>query len=128
MSPSERPRSAAGRSSTVCTSGGQLVLAAVFEGRNDVRLEERPAPPAPKPGWLTVAVAYCGICGTDIEEITHGPNLVPTSPHPLTGQSLPVTLGHEGTGVVIARGDGVSIHEGTLVALEGTMTCGSCEW
>jgi (R,R)-butanediol dehydrogenase / meso-butanediol dehydrogenase / diacetyl reductase len=104
------------------------MLAAVFRGRNDVRLEERPAPSSLKPGWLTVAVTYCGICGTDIEEITHGPNLVPTSPHPLTGQSLPVTLGHEGTGVVVACGEGVRIEPGTRVALEGTLTCGTCEW
>lgn len=104
------------------------MLAAVFRGRDDVCLEERPAPSAPRAGWLTVAVSYCGICGTDIEEITRGPNLVPTSPHPLTGQSLPVTLGHEGAGIVIARGDGVGVDLGTPVALEGTMTCGTCEW
>ncbi len=104
------------------------MLAAVFHGRNDVRLEERPPPPPPEAGWVTVSVSYCGICGTDIEEITHGPNLVPTQPHPLTGKSLPVTLGHEGTGVVAARGDGVQIEVGTVVALEGTITCGTCEW
>ena len=104
------------------------MLAAVYRGRNNVRLEERPPLPLPPPGWLTVAVTYCGICGTDIEEITHGPNLVPTSPHPLTGKSLPITLGHEGTGVVVARGEDVQIELGTRVALEGTMTCGTCKW
>jgi (R,R)-butanediol dehydrogenase / meso-butanediol dehydrogenase / diacetyl reductase len=104
------------------------MLAAVFHGRNDVRLEERPEPAPPQPGWLNVSVAYCGICGTDIEEITHGPNLVPTSPHPLTGQSLPVTLGHEGAGTVVARGDGVDMEVGARVAFEGTITCGTCEW
>jgi len=102
--------------------------AAVYFGRDDVRLVDRPAPAPPARGWLTVAVSYCGICGTDIEEITEGPAIVPTEPHPLTGASLPITLGHEGTGSVTAVGAGVKLAPGDRVAIEGTMTCGDCTW
>src|ERR1700694_536812 len=89
------------------------VLAAVFHGRHDIRVEEWPSPPSPPPGWVTVAITYCGICGTDIEEYLHGPVVIPPTPHPLTGAHAPLVLGHEGTGVVVATGPGSDIETGT---------------
>ena len=77
------------------------MIAAVYHGRHDIREEEWPRPPSPPPGWVTVAVTYCGICGTDIEEYLHGPVVIPTTPHPLTGAHVALVLGHEGTGVVV---------------------------
>jgi (R,R)-butanediol dehydrogenase/meso-butanediol dehydrogenase/diacetyl reductase len=102
------------------------VLAAVYHGRNDIRVQEWPAPPSPPPGWVTVAVSYCGICGTDIEEYLHGPVVIPTTPHPLTGARAPLVLGHEGTGVVVATGAGAGIERGTRVGLENSVGCGLC--
>ncbi|HWO91138.1 MAG TPA: alcohol dehydrogenase catalytic domain-containing protein [Methylomirabilota bacterium] len=102
------------------------MLAAVYHGRHDVRVQEWPAPPHPQPGWVTVAITYCGICGTDIEEYLHGPVVIPTSPHPLTGAQAPLVLGHEGTGVVRAAGAGSGIDPGTRVGLENSVGCGLC--
>jgi (R,R)-butanediol dehydrogenase/meso-butanediol dehydrogenase/diacetyl reductase len=102
------------------------VLAAVYHGRRDIRVEDWPSPPAPPPGWVTVAVTYCGICGTDMEEYLHGPVVIPTTPHPLTGARLPLVLGHEGAGVVTAAGVGAGIEIGTRVGLENSVGCGHC--
>src|ERR1700730_4842693 len=102
------------------------VLAAVYHGRRDIRVEEWPAPPNPQPGWVTVAITYCGICGTDIDEYLHGPVVIPTAPHPLTGAHAPLVLGHEGAGIVIASGAGSGIEIGTRVGLENSVGCGHC--
>ena len=102
------------------------VLAAVYHGRRDIRVQDWPAPPTPPPGWVTVAVTYCGICGTDIEEYLHGPVVIPTTPHQLTGAHAPLVLGHEGAGVVVAVGAGSGIDTGTRVGLENSVSCGHC--
>jgi (R,R)-butanediol dehydrogenase/meso-butanediol dehydrogenase/diacetyl reductase len=103
------------------------MLATVYQGRHDVRSQEWPSPPAPPPGWVTVAVGFCGICGTDLDEILNGPVLIPTEPHPLTGRQLPLVLGHEGMGVVVAAGDGAGIAVGTRVGMENSVGCTTCE-
>jgi (R,R)-butanediol dehydrogenase / meso-butanediol dehydrogenase / diacetyl reductase len=102
------------------------MLAAVFHGRGDIRVEEWPAPPPPPPGWVTVAVTYCGICGTDTDEYVRGPVVIPTQPHPLTGAKAPLVLGHEGTGTVVATGAGVSIAVGARVGMENSVGCERC--
>src|SRR5712664_1926423 len=102
------------------------MLAAVYHGRHDVRVQEWPAPPKPPAGWVTVAIAYCGICGTDIDEYLHGPTVIPTTPHPLTSAKAPLVLGHEGAGVVVAAGAGAGIDPGTRVGLENSLGCGHC--
>jgi (R,R)-butanediol dehydrogenase/meso-butanediol dehydrogenase/diacetyl reductase len=102
------------------------VLAAVYHGRHDIRVQEWPAPPSPPDGWVTVAIAFCGICGTDIDEYLHGPVVIPTAPHPLTGARAPLVLGHEGAGVVTAAGPGAGIEPGTRVGLENSVGCGRC--
>ena len=53
----------------------------------------------PLPGMVEVAVAYCGVCGSDVAEYAHGPFAIRERPHPLSGQAPPVTLGHELAGV-----------------------------
>jgi (R,R)-butanediol dehydrogenase/meso-butanediol dehydrogenase/diacetyl reductase len=75
---------------------------------------------------VTVAVTWCGICGTDIDEYLHGPVVIPTSPHPLTGRHAPLVLGHEGTGVVVAAGSGSRLEVGLRVGLENSVGCGHC--
>lgn len=102
------------------------MLAAVFHGRRDIRVEEWPAPPPPPAGWVTVEITYCGICGTDTDEYVRGPVVIPTQPHPLTGAKAPLVLGHEGTGTVVATGAGVSIAPGTRVGLENSVGCERC--
>jgi (R,R)-butanediol dehydrogenase / meso-butanediol dehydrogenase / diacetyl reductase len=93
------------------------MLAAVFHGRDQVRVEERPLPPPPPPGWVQVAVGWCGICGTDLDELLRGPVLVP---------STPLVLGHEAAGTVLAAAAGVGFAVGDRVGLENTLGCGRC--
>ena len=44
------------------------MLAAVYRGKNDVRLETVPVPEI-GPGEILVKVNTCGICGTDLKKI-----------------------------------------------------------
>lgn len=81
--------------------------AAVYHGPNKVEVAEIPEPD-PAPGTVKLRVGFNGICGTDLHEYYAGPIFVPTSPHPLTHQELPLTLGHEFSGTITAVGDGVT--------------------
>ena len=53
--------------------------------------------PTPGPGEILVKVEGAGICGTDVHEYRYDP----------FGMA-PVVLGHEGTGEVVAIGEGVT--------------------
>jgi (R,R)-butanediol dehydrogenase/meso-butanediol dehydrogenase/diacetyl reductase len=82
-----------------------------YHGRMDVRLEEIDPPLPPGPTQVQLVPAWSGICGTDIHEYVAGPIIIPVSPHPLSGATLPMTLGHEATGVVAAIGSEVTTHK-----------------
>ena len=101
--------------------------AARFHGREDVRLELVPEPDA-GPGEVKLRVLYAGICGTDVHEYYEGPLFTPgRTPHPLSGVTNPVILGHEMSGEVVEIGSGVSgVRVGDLVAVEPLQTCGDC--
>lgn len=102
--------------------------AAIYHGRRDIRIEEVPEPEV-KPGDVKVEVEWCGICGSDLHEYLAGPiNIpVPGNPHPLTGETLPVAVGHEFAGRVADIGDGVSrAAVGDSVTVEPTVYCGRC--
>lgn len=81
--------------------------ATVFYGPKDIRLEDVPEP-AIRSGSVKVKVDWCGICGTDLHEYLAGPIFIPPegSPHPITGETLPLTLGHEFAGEVAEADDG----------------------
>jgi (R,R)-butanediol dehydrogenase / meso-butanediol dehydrogenase / diacetyl reductase len=104
--------------------------AAVWHGRQDVRIENVDAPPSPPPGQVQVKVAWCGICGTDLHEYVGGPLYIPLErPHPLTGVQAPVIIGHEMSGEVIAIGEGVEgFALGDRVAACPIIGCGACRW
>ena len=70
------------------------MLAAVYRGKKDVRMETIPVP-AIGPGELLVRVHTCGICGTDLKKISTG------------SHSAPRIFGHETSGVVVAAGKDV---------------------
>ncbi len=82
--------------------------AARYYDRGDIRVDELPEPEL-KPGTVGIDVAWCGICGTDLHEYLEGPIFAPAhgQTHPISGEGLPVTLGHEFSGVVYAVGEGV---------------------
>jgi (R,R)-butanediol dehydrogenase/meso-butanediol dehydrogenase/diacetyl reductase len=116
---------------TMQLSPAPLMRAAVYHGRGDVRIEDRPKPAEPSPGSVTLKVVAASICGTDVHEYTHGPNLIPLKErHPITGHRGPLILGHEMVGHVVARGrDVTNIDIGDLVAPGSgvyCMTCPSC--
>jgi L-iditol 2-dehydrogenase len=90
------------------------MLAAVYRGKNDVRLETVPVPPIGA-GELLVRVHTCGVCGTDLKKISTG------------SHSAPRIFGHETSGVVAAIGEGVSdFHEGDRVVVFHHIPCGQC--
>ena len=94
--------------------------AARFYDRGDIRIEDIPEPKV-LPGTVGIQVAWCGICGTDLHEFMEGPIFIPPCghPHPISGESAPVTMGHEFSGVVYAVGEGVDdIQIGKHVVVE----------
>ena len=100
--------------------------AARFHGIRDLRWEDV-ADPVCRPGAVKVRPAFNGICGTDVHEFFDGPIWSPVEPHPLTGQHLPVTFGHEFSATVVEVGDDVtSLTVGDRVAVETTVCCGTC--
>jgi 2-desacetyl-2-hydroxyethyl bacteriochlorophyllide A dehydrogenase len=71
--------------------------------------------PDPGPGEVVVAVAYCGICGSDLHML----------PSPVIAAGT--VMGHEFSGRVAAVGDGVSgWSEGERVAVIPIDPCGEC--
>ncbi|MBS1152377.1 MAG: 6-hydroxycyclohex-ene-carbonyl-CoA dehydrogenase [Myxococcaceae bacterium] len=82
------------------------------------KLEQVSVPiPKPREGWVVVEVAGCGVCHTDIGYLYDS---VPTK-HP-----LPLILGHEISGVVVATGAGTQQWEGRRVIVPAVTPCGTC--
>jgi (R,R)-butanediol dehydrogenase / meso-butanediol dehydrogenase / diacetyl reductase len=103
--------------------------AAVYHGRRDLRVETVPDP-EPGPDDLIIRVGACGICGTDLEEYTVGPLFIPKDePHPLTGRTLPMIMGHEFAGEVVDVGKNVTrFRPGDRIGPDVLITCGECYW
>ncbi|MBE9607219.1 alcohol dehydrogenase catalytic domain-containing protein [Acetobacteraceae bacterium H6797] len=77
--------------------------------------------PSPQPGEVLVRVEAAGICGTDvhIDEWTAGYES-------MTG-NMPVTIGHEFAGRVVAFGEGaIGVAEGQRVTVRPSTVCGRC--
>jgi L-iditol 2-dehydrogenase len=88
--------------------------AAVYHGKNDVRVETVPVPEI-SPGEILVRVHSCGICGTDLKKISTG------------SHSAPRIFGHETAGVVAKAGPGVSnFKPGDRVMVFHHIPCGNC--
>lgn len=82
------------------------------------RLERCGLPPLePGPSEVIVEVAGCGVCHTDVGFAIEG---VPTR-HP-----LPLVLGHEIAGRVVAVGEQVAAWEGKNVIVPAVISCGAC--
>lgn len=103
--------------------------AARYHGPRDIRIEEIPEPEAAH-HQVMIRIEWCGICGTDLHEYYDGPVFCPTAfePHPLTGATSPVVLGHEFVGIVEAVGPDVTrARMGDRVIVEPRQTCGECD-
>jgi len=103
------------------------MLAAVYHGRRDVRVETV-AVPEPGPGEVLLRVLAAGICGTDAGEWASGPVQFPVERrHAATGHLGPLVIGHEFAGQVVELGQGVDDGWiGHLVASCGVVSCGRC--
>ncbi len=92
--------------------------AARFYGAKKPLVIEEIERPTPKEGEVLVRVFACGICGTDVHIAVEG--LFPTF-------FTPITLGHEGAGVVDELGEGVSVLKvGDRVGIYPGIPCGEC--
>jgi L-iditol 2-dehydrogenase len=89
MHTAEKSESAKGKLAPTRT-----MQAAVYRGKDDVRLEMVPVPEIGT-GELLVRVHTCGICGTDLKKILTG------------SHSAPRIFGHEMAGQIVAMGKGV---------------------
>jgi L-iditol 2-dehydrogenase len=90
------------------------MLAAVYRGVNDIRLETVPVPKIGA-GELLLRVHTCGICGTDLKKIATG------------SHSAPRIFGHETSGEIAVVGEGVrEFNVGDRVVVFHHIPCGEC--
>ena len=84
-------------------------------------LREVPEPDAPLADEVIVSVAATGVCGTDLHIYEWTPG------YEAMTQCMPVTLGHEFSGVIASVGSSVrGLDVGTLVAVRPSVVCGRC--
>jgi (R,R)-butanediol dehydrogenase / meso-butanediol dehydrogenase / diacetyl reductase len=101
--------------------------AALWYRKHDLRIEEIPKPKKPASGEVVVKVKFCGICGSDLHEYTDGPQYIPKKPHPLTGTTSPLILGHEFSGEIVELGQDVKDWKvGDRVVIMPALFCGKC--
>ena len=72
----------------------------------------------PGAGEVTVAVAGCGVCHTDLGYYYDGVR---------TKHALPLALGHEVSGRVVATGAGADPWMGAAVIVPAVLPCGACD-
>lgn len=75
-------------------------------------------PGAPAAGEVVVEVAGCGVCHTDLGYFYDGVR---------TNHALPLALGHEISGRVVAAGAGAEEFLGTAVIIPAVIPCGECD-
>ncbi len=81
---------------------------AVFYGRHDIRIENRPIPAVGAHDVL-IQVKACGVCGTDVHIFEGDKGAAETHP--------PTVLGHEFSGVIADTGSAVTRYrKGTACA------------
>jgi threonine dehydrogenase-like Zn-dependent dehydrogenase len=117
--------------------------AAQFFAKGDIRVVDVPKP-EPKENEALVAVAWCGICGSDLHEYEYGERTtssptgdqlttlgpvgipLPESPHPATGEHLPLTMGHEFAGHIVSAPSGSNLAVGQAVMVDPRIYCSKC--
>jgi L-iditol 2-dehydrogenase len=102
------------KSDFATSSTPRTMQAAVYRGKEDVRLEEVPVPEIGA-GEVLLRVHTCGICGTDLKKIASG------------SHSAPRIFGHEMAGQIVAIGKGVNNFEvGDRAMVFHHIPCGEC--
>ncbi len=72
----------------------------------------------PDAGDVVVEIAGCGVCHTDLGYLYDGVR---------TNHELPLALGHEISGVVVATGSGADSWAGKSVVISAVIPCGECD-
>lgn len=101
--------------------------AARWYNPKDVRVEDVKEPQVTD-DTVKIKVKWCGICGSDLHEYLAGPIFIPVKkPHPLSGETAPVIMGHEFSGEVVEIGKNVTnVKPGDRVVVEPILACGTC--
>lgn len=79
---------------------------------------EEPFDATPGAGEVVVEIAGCGVCHTDLGYLYDGVR---------TNRPLPLALGHEISGRVVAAGDGAETWIGRAVIIPAVLPCGECD-
>ncbi|HFC05538.1 MAG TPA: 6-hydroxycyclohex-1-ene-1-carbonyl-CoA dehydrogenase, partial [Rhizobiales bacterium] len=74
-------------------------------------------PGTPGDDEVVVEIAGCGVCHTDLGFLYDGVRL---------NHELPLALGHEISGTVVATGSNVKRWQGKTVIIPAVMPCGEC--
>ncbi|CAG7945137.1 unnamed protein product [Penicillium olsonii] len=97
-----------------------------FHGARDIRLDEIEEPSCGA-NQVKIRPAFVGICGSDLSEYLSGPSAVPINSHPITGEKLPTTLGHEFSGTIEEVGKDVAdLKVGEKVTVMPNLYDGTC--
>ena len=92
---------------------------AVFYGKHDLRVEDRPMPEV-GPEDVLIEVKVCAVCGTDVHIYEGDKGAADVTP--------PTILGHEFSGVVAKTGEKVSgFRPGDRVCIDPNCYCGACD-
>ena len=103
-----------GSPSTAPVDVPDLMIAAVYRGVDDVRIEHAPVPSI-QAGEVLLKIHTCGICGTDLKKIHSG------------SHSAPRVFGHEMAGTIVRVGDAVeNFRVGDRVMAYHHIPCGEC--
>jgi (R,R)-butanediol dehydrogenase/meso-butanediol dehydrogenase/diacetyl reductase/L-iditol 2-dehydrogenase len=96
--------------------------AAVMRGIGNIAMEDYPDP-VTGPDQIKVKIAYCGLCGTDPENLEGRFGLVPPEAY-----KQPRILGHEASGTIAEIGKNVrgNYNVGQRVAMNFRSACGAC--
>ena len=81
-------------------------------------LERADFDPTPGASEVVVEVAGCGVCHTDLGYLYDGVR---------TNHPLPLALGHEVSGRVVATGEAAASWLGTTVIVPAVLPCGECD-
>ncbi|KII91678.1 hypothetical protein PLICRDRAFT_38498 [Plicaturopsis crispa FD-325 SS-3] len=109
--------------------------AARYYGPGDIRVEQV-AEPTPKNGQVKIKVRRYVVCGSDLHAYLARISLYATEdvPNSITGEVLPITLGHEFSGTITEVGEdvdskltaGQNVVVEPLISCMKTSTCRSC--
>ena len=103
---------------------GRVSAAFVYGRPSTLGMVEWPAPTIPGSDWIRIEVLLCGICGSDLGNISYR-----SSPAMEPFGSFPAVLGHEILGRVVEAGPGVThVAVGQRVVIDPMLHCEARGW